>query len=357
MRKEPSTRRARLILSAVQAAGKLKFEDDFCEIEGEVRRLDQLLWYERQLAVYEFQFKQEYIFNNKTNRVAAYNCLRTRIENVTSEGCEIADLSPLELLLYTAMLVSLNSFVSAGYLFIPMCDFEEGDALVDGLLREFKIRFKKLDSFDGQSDVLLRTETLEDAIGLLNLLRHRLDEIPCTVDHIYPETPKASVTKELCFDSAHFITDHPGECSNMHGGRYNLIVTVTDHIDSYTGFVLDYSYLKSAVKNRVIDSLDHRHLNMVDASLSWRSSTELLNILIWERLIDYIPSLEELNLYETENSYCSYSGPSLEEWQALGQEIYPSHFDDPQLGRSNLRRQSGMSSCPVKLTSIDGKKK
>ena len=348
-------RRTRLIVSAVEVAGNLRRNGEFAEVSGEVRRLEQLFWFAKQLRIYKFVFKQEYQFNSKTHRVVAQNCLRTRLANLQDHFISVASLSPIELLLYTSVVASLNSFMSRGYLFLPLADAQQGRMLADRLAQEFKIQFKTLDSLDNHSKILLRTETLDHSYGLINLLKHQLEEIPCAIEHLYPTTPIASVTKELSFDSAHFITDHPGACSNMHGGRYNLMVTVCDHIDVYTGFVMDYAYLKAVVKERVIKSLDHANINLADSSLSWRSSTELLSIFIWQRLIDYIPSLEELNVYETENSHCTYVGPSLEEWQGSGC-ILPSHFDDPQLGRSVLRRQSGLSSCPVRLTSVGGKK-
>ena len=124
---------------------------------------------------------------------------------------------------------------------------------------------------------------------------------------------KATVVKELVFDSAHFITDHPDKCVNLHGGRYAMNVKVKDHIDPLTGFVLDYGYLKRIAKEKIVDQLDHHNLNYVATELSWRSSTELLNIFIWEKLIEYLPGLTELQIYETSQSHCCLLGPSLDE--------------------------------------------
>ena len=348
-------RRARLVLSAVRAAGVWLENGDFVEIPGEVRRLEQLFWCFQALKVCKFQFRQEYIFNRTTHRVVANNLLRARSSNVLGLPVGVESLSPMELLLYTAVLASFNSFVSAGYLFLRLADDGQGRELAARLEQEFNVGFEEMKPFGKDCRLMLRTKTLEDSNSLLGLLRHRLEEIPGAVEHLYPATPVASVTRQLKFDSAHFITDHPGACANMHGGRYELLVTVTDRVDPYTGFVMDYAYLKEVVDNRVIARLDHAHLNLVDSSLSWRSSTESLCVFVWEQLLDYIPSLDELNIYETEKSYCTFAGPSLEEWQAGGRCILPSHFDNPQLGRSILRRQSGLSSCPVRLTPVGGK--
>ena len=106
-----------------------------------------------------------------------------------------------------------------------------------------------------------------------------------------------------------------------------------------TGFVIDYGYLKKVVKQRVINKLDHQALNFVDTDIAWRSSTELLNIYIWEQLIDYLPGLQELQTYETTQSYCTYRGPGLEDIQKGGNQVSLKHFSQPELGKSVLRKQ------------------
>ena len=123
----------------------------------------------------------------------------------------------------------------------------------------------------------------------------------------YQETPKASITKKLVFDSAHFITDHDGKCKNLHGGRYDIEITIKDRIDPTTGFVIDYSLIKNITKNLIINKFDHKTLNLTCPELSWRSSTEFLSIFIWEELIEYLPNLKKIKIYETETSHCEYS--------------------------------------------------
>jgi 6-pyruvoyl tetrahydropterin synthase/QueD family protein len=146
-----------------------------------------------------------------------------------------------------------------------------------------------------------------------------------------------TVSKELVFDAAHFITDHPAKCSNLHGGRYLLHVKVRDRIDPETGCVVDYGYLKRVATKRVIDRFDHHNLNYAASELAWRSSTEMLCVFIWEQLIEYLPGLVELQLYETAQSWCNYTGPSLAEFQQSGSDSLLTHFTDNKLGRSQLR--------------------
>ncbi len=54
-----------------------------------------------------------------------------------------------------------------------------------------------------------------------------------------------------------------GKCANLpgHGHNYRLFVTVTGDVDPQTGFVIDLGALDELVRTRVVDLLDHQHLN------------------------------------------------------------------------------------------------
>ncbi len=65
---------------------------------------------------------------------------------------------------------------------------------------------------------------------------------------------------EQSFDSAHFLADYDGKCSNIHGHRWRIEVEVEADklIESgeYAGMVADFSILKSAL-GRLIAPYDH----------------------------------------------------------------------------------------------------
>ena len=54
-----------------------------------------------------------------------------------------------------------------------------------------------------------------------------------------------------------------GKCANLpgHGHNYRLFVTVEGEVDPQTGFIVDLGTLDSQVTKKVIDRLDHQHLN------------------------------------------------------------------------------------------------
>ncbi len=344
------TREARIIFTALQFAGKLKHDDLFCYIAGEVRQLDQLLYLKERLQPFGFQFRQEYIFNRTTHRVVALNHLKARRQNATAESESITqDWSVSEWLLFSAILLAASSAFYGGYVFFTVNDQTIAERLQEIFERYFGIRFRLLNGQGRQ--YILRTLMRNDSRTLLNILKPQIEDIPGVSERYYSPQPQATVAKQLTFDCAHFITDHPGKCSNLHGGRYDLIVKVHDRIDPQTGFVVDYGYLKSVVEREVIKQLDHQSLNLADPSLAWRSSTEHISLFIWERLIHYLPNLNELQIYETAQSYCCFAGPSLDELQESGDKIKPSHFQNRQLGQSRWRRQirQGEQSLPLRI--------
>jgi 6-pyruvoyltetrahydropterin/6-carboxytetrahydropterin synthase len=107
-----------------------------------------------------------------------------------------------------------------------------------------------------------------------------------------------------------------GKCANenWHGHNYDLYVTVRGDPHPDTGFIFDTKELGRMIKDRVIEKLDHRNLNMdVDFMQGKMCSTENLAIGIWQQLEPHLPADVELycvKLYETPRIYVEYFGTS-----------------------------------------------
>lgn len=344
---KPSSR-AQTLLSALRLSQSIQQQGEFSVIEHGVRRLEQLLCYLQCLRQYGFQFRQEYSYDDNSHRVIAKNRLKTPSDSLIDTMPAV-----LDHVLFSAVLLAEVGEFHAGYVFLRLPKNVTADDYIEGLRNNFQIRCIALDAVLGPNKgpnhgasqekagavkQLYRTESLEDAHRLLKLVEPELALIPCASERFYADVPVAMISKELVFDSAHFISDHPGKCENLHGGRYNLQVKIEGRIDPLDGFVIDYGYLKSVVKHRVIDQLDHQTLNYVNCDLAWRSSTELLNVFIWEQLIDYLPGLLEVQTYETTQSYCVYRGPKLEDMQTMEANGPLKYFSNQELGRSSLRK-------------------
>jgi 6-pyruvoyl tetrahydropterin synthase/QueD family protein len=331
------TEPARAILRGLKWAGLLQREGAFTLVPGEIRRLDLLLWDLQWLQEYGFQFRQEYRYADATHRVVAVNRLKVPTSYLAqSAEAHLSPVPPPDFLLSLSVLVAHMGELQAGYLFLQFSQRASGEAVVAEASR-YGISFKELDAADQPDGVLLRTMTRSDTEQLLSLLRVSLKEMPGVLERYEQQTPEVTVSKALVFDAAHFITDHPAKCSNLHGGRYQLHVKVRDRIDPVTGCVVDYGYLKRVTNKQVIDKFDHHNLNYAASELAWRSSTEMLCVFIWEQLIEYLPGLEELQLYETTQSWCNYQGPDLETFQQSGSDRLMTHFLQSTLGESPLR--------------------
>mgnify|MGYP001231938772 FL=1 len=253
---------ARAVLAGLRLAGKVREAGSLCHVEGEVAWLDLLFWDLAKLSTYGFCFRQDYHYAPGTHRVVARNRLSTQKRNLVGPWLP-ARVPPPEQRLRYACYLAHAAERHAGFLFLPFASADEAEAAAQFLRRE---------------------------------------AMPVVWARFHPDTPEVTVSKEVVFDSAHFLTDHPAKCSNLHGDRYVLHVKVSGRIDPVTGCVLDYGYLKRVVNARVVDRFDHHTLN-----------------------------------YETPQSWCRYRGPDMETWQEQGSQPPLGRFTDPALGLSPWR--------------------
>lgn len=103
------------------------------------------------------------------------------------------------------------------------------------------------------------------------------------------------LTKEFSFEMAHVLSGYDGLCRNVHGHSYRLFVTVKgepeqDEKSPKYGMVMDFSVLKSIVKEEIVDRLDH-------AMLVRRNTPQAMQLKgIAERIyeVDYQPTCENM---------------------------------------------------------------
>lgn len=128
-------------------------------------------------------------------------------------------------------------------------------------------------------------------------------------------TPHLTVARRESFSAAHYLRDPNlsddenrdrfGACVRDHGHNYSVEVSVSGEADDH-GYVCDLRALGQVMRERVIDEVDHRHLNH---DVSWLEgkipSTEVLATAFWERLVDHIPRgrLERVRVIETDKNF------------------------------------------------------
>ena len=90
-----------------------------------------------------------------------------------------------------------------------------------------------------------------------------------------------------------------GKCANLpgHGHNYRLWVAVRGAVDPLTGFVIDLGVLDTLVQEKVLEPLDHQHLNAaVPEFAEGRAIPSSESLLTWihGRLVGALPGGVEL---------------------------------------------------------------
>ncbi|MDC1141400.1 6-carboxytetrahydropterin synthase QueD [Gammaproteobacteria bacterium] len=114
------------------------------------------------------------------------------------------------------------------------------------------------------------------------------------------------IFKEFTFEAAHKLPLVPEnhKCSNLHGHSFKVKICIDAPINEM-GWVMDFSELKQICSPH-INELDHSYLNEI-AGLE-NPTSENIAIWLWKRLIKSLENLSSIEVMETCNSGCKYSG-------------------------------------------------
>ncbi len=330
------TEKQKTILKAYNDLNKLIFKGGYIYIYEEVRKLNYLFWLNDQLSSLGFRYEDLNNYNHESHKVITENFILNNKDNI--DLLEIKSTKIKDFFLYLTIILINNGYILKSYIYIKNID----ESLYQNLKKQlsiYDISIIKLDISDNK--FIVRFASKNDCEKLKANVKEFLDKVPCFNDKFFSSSPEATITKKLVFDSAHYITDHDEKCKNLHGGRYDIEISIKDRIDPMTGFVVDYSLIKKVVKNLIIDKFDHKTLNLTCPELSWRSSTEFLSIVIWEILIPYLPNLERIKIYETSSSYCEFKGNNLDVYLKSGPSTILSYFKSLNRNLENEENLTG----------------
>ena len=309
------------ILKAYHDLKLLNVVDNEFRIYEDVRKLDYLYWLKDKLHSLGFTYIEHNEYQDESHKIITNNFISTNKKNISI--LDVQNYKIDNFYLYLSVVMVCKGYISKEYIYLKDID-DNVFKIIESNLNNSGISLAKL--YITKDNYIVRIKSKKDCEKLKKNLEEFLKSIPCFNDKFYLSTPKASITKKLVFDSAHYITDHEGKCKNLHGGRYDIEISIKDRIDPMTGFVIDYSLIKNITKNLVINKFDHKTLNFTCPELSWRSSTEFLAIVIWEILIEYLPNLKKIKIYETETSYCEFKGNDLDEYLKSGPSEILGYF-------------------------------
>ena len=142
---------------------------------------------------------------------------------------------------------------------------------------------------------------------------------------------KIRITKQFSFETGHALYGYDGKCKNVHGHSYKLSVTVigspiTDRNNVKFGMVIDFSDLKTIVREEIVDQFDHAtvfnqttpHIELANELKSrghevilvdYQPTSENMVIDFPKRISNRLPeniSLHSLKLQETDTSFAEW---------------------------------------------------
>lgn len=129
------------------------------------------------------------------------------------------------------------------------------------------------------------------------------------------------------FDSAHFLKGYQGKCSNIHGHRWTIEVTVaSDEVEAdgqIRGMIVDFKTLKNDLKD-LADEFDHKFIieegslkektkealleeDFAIVELPFRPTAENLAKYFFDRMEEKEYQVVLVKVYETPNNCAGYS--------------------------------------------------
>jgi 6-pyruvoyltetrahydropterin/6-carboxytetrahydropterin synthase len=83
-----------------------------------------------------------------------------------------------------------------------------------------------------------------------------------------------TVSKQCVFDAAHVLTNHAGQCKNLHGHTYRVVVEVAELPDG-SDMVIDFKDLKQVLREVIVARFDHAFMYH-EASVSEREIADVI---------------------------------------------------------------------------------
>ena len=113
----------------------------------------------------------------------------------------------------------------------------------------------------------------------------------------------------LEFSGAHRLRDYKGKCEDLHGHNWKIEAVVGgDNLDK-AGMLIDFKKLKTELK-RVLDILDHKHLNDLPYFKTLNPTSENIAKFIYDKLSAkhkaQSAKLIKITVWETATSAASY---------------------------------------------------
>ncbi|MDY6917097.1 MAG: 6-carboxytetrahydropterin synthase QueD [Chloroflexota bacterium] len=108
------------------------------------------------------------------------------------------------------------------------------------------------------------------------------------------------------FDAAHYLRGYQGKCENVHGHRYEVVVTVRAERLDDIGLACDFTVIKGHLRE-ILARFDHVCLNDVSPFDATNPSSENIAITICEELKRRGLHISSVRVYESPDTYVTYT--------------------------------------------------
>lgn len=115
-----------------------------------------------------------------------------------------------------------------------------------------------------------------------------------------------------CFSAAHHLEGHPGKCAGTHGHTWTVEAVFAIEDLGAEGLVVDFGDAGRALEV-VIEPFDHSYLNLVEPFTELQPTAENVARVVFAglraeaRRLDLAPALESVTVWESADTWASYS--------------------------------------------------
>ena len=111
------------------------------------------------------------------------------------------------------------------------------------------------------------------------------------------------------FAAAHRLENFYGKCESLHGHNWKVEVFLVGNALDSAGLLMDFGVMKARTKE-VLEEIDHKYLNELDAFRDRNPSSENLARYLYERLGAIFTrdgvKIHRVNVWESDTSCASY---------------------------------------------------
>ncbi|MFC1978711.1 6-carboxytetrahydropterin synthase QueD [Chloroflexota bacterium] len=112
------------------------------------------------------------------------------------------------------------------------------------------------------------------------------------------------------FDAAHYLREYNGKCEELHGHRFEVVVSLKCDKLNDIGLAYDFTEFKKYL-NEILDEYDHTCINEVAPFDKLNASSENIAVSIYgqmkQKLGEFATALSSVQVWESPSSCVTYS--------------------------------------------------